>query len=212
MIRISSDLFSFLNKRQKMGLGSFKSKDDTQGIRVCIDETDGVFLFVRRVSNSDYQTGVQRLIKKGRKPGRADPKKFANRNGGEGNDKAEAIALVLSAVDKEDRKILAAKHLLVGWENLVDDNNDFPEWHEEGSQRIRYCPESCHALLTHERYEDFYDLVVEIASERAIFQEAQQKEDTENLSDASGGTSKTKNQPETEQTWPHTGEPQHAVE
>lgn len=173
-----------------MTLAAFKSKDDSQGVKVCISEEAKCFLYIRRTSNRDYQNAIRRKMKEARP---ATPQENGNKYSADRDrdPQATVIAAILDAITPEDRKKLAAEYILVGWENLTDDFGDFRKYQEEGSKRIRYSKEAALALLTHERYQGFYDLVMEIANDESVFREERVKEEAGNSLTASGGGSKT---------------------
>ncbi len=176
-----------------MTLGEFKSKDDSGGVRVCISEEAKCYLFVRRASNKDYQGALNTLMKQNVKVAPV-PEENGNQYANRGKDDlmTQALSSILDAVGPEERQRLTARYILVGWENLTDDFGDFPDHCEEGdSKRIRYTPEAALALLTHERYQGFYELVMQIAQDQALFREQRVGADAGNLSGASGGGSKT---------------------
>lgn len=172
-----------------MSLAQFKSKDDTNGVRVPITPDGKTALYIRRVSNQDYQNALNKLMKAAR-PKEDPDAKYA---GSEEDPTAALLAAVLDAIPVGERMKLAAKHILVGWENLEDDFGDFPEYCEADSKRIRYSEEASLALLTHPRYRNLYDRVMTIAGDAAVFREQRMEEDLGNSGDAFGGGLKTPN-------------------
>jgi hypothetical protein len=149
-----------------MGLGSFKTKDDAKGVRVHVD--GDFYVYVRRSDNVDYQRELNALGRNRRERRRKKE-----------DDGDLMQALLENATNpemKEARRALAAKYILVGWEGLVDDFGDFGD---KGAT-LPYSPELALRIMTHPRYSDFYQAVMEMSQDKALFREELIREDQGN--------------------------------
>jgi len=129
-------------------------------------EKDGVFvpwvgdvrLKIRRSGNEDYRAAVAEGLKPHRAAWRAE--------------------LLSSATVEEIQRAAMARHVLVGWENLVDDKGE----------QIPYEPETAEKLLRDPELHDLYEFVLVASSRMENFRREEAKEDLGNSPRSSTGS------------------------
>ncbi len=149
-----------------MGLSNFKADKDKveQGIRVPIDEETGCYVRIKRANNDAYNGELIRLM---RGHGRRHQQIMAQlRGGNEKNDSTLQAAM----------KTAASKHILVGWEKLIDDAGDFGDQGKELSYTAKLALE----LFDHPSYADFYEFVMAVANDADMFREEEVAGDSGN--------------------------------
>lgn len=123
---------------------------------VWVDVYDGLRLRVARLTNPHFREAVR---KQGRKH------QLSMRRG-----------LVDDAQLDDITRVAVAKYVLLGWENLVDDND----------KPIPYSPEK--ALEIFKESPDFYDMVIEYANDITLFKDAVAEDAKGNSSTSSNGS------------------------
>lgn len=131
-----------------MELKRFKTdkKKETEG--TWVNAGEGLQLLVARLTNKQYQEHVRRL-------GKPHARQIRANN------------LSIDIINEITRKAVA-KHVLLGWKNLQDD---------DGSN-IEYTQQKALELL--EQYADFYDMVLEFAQDVENFQTGEEEDAEKN--------------------------------
>lgn len=115
---------------------------------VWIDETDGLRLLIARWNNKNYRKFLRGLA--------TTPK-----------SKLDRFKLNLDVVDERNKEAVA-RHILLGWEGLEENQPD-------GSPvEVPYSVEK--ALECFDQYPEFYDMIVEYSQDISLFKEAKEEE------------------------------------
>ncbi len=120
-----------------MRMSTFETDKEKEIEGAWVDAGAGLRIRVARVGNQEYQRYLQKL-------GR--PYIQSARSG----------TVPIDVVDDITRRAVA-RHILLGWENMQDDNDE----------EIKYSEEKAFELLT--EYRDFFELVLGFASDIELF-------------------------------------------
>lgn len=120
-----------------MRLNRFETDKEKEAKGVWVDAGEGLRILVARLGNSEYQRHLQKL-------GRPHVQRI--RNGSINIDIADDIS-----------RRAVARHILLGWENLQDN---------DGSD-IEYSEDKAFEILT--EYRDIYEMVLGFANDVEIF-------------------------------------------
>ncbi len=131
-----------------MKFSKFKTNEDKETEGVWIDFGEGLRLLIARSGNVKYRRTLARLTK---------PHQHA----------FKSKTIEASVVEDITLKAVA-KHILLGWENLQDDDGKDIEYSQSKAEELlREAP-------------DFFEQVLEIAQDRSLYQDQQDKDDLEN--------------------------------
>lgn len=142
-----------------MDLKHFRTDLDKakNGVWVNVDPDGDVKIKVARMNNSEYQAYLSELLGvSGRRITGGTLRRMQDQK-----TRSEAV-----------RKALA-RHVLLDWKGFTDNGEEVP-----------YSEKKALELLTDPAYQDFYDLVLQSASDEDLFREEEEEEDAGNSSSA----------------------------